>query len=106
MFCAFEGAPRILRLHGTGRAILPQDAEWADLRAHFGDQRGIRQIIVADIAATQSSCGFAVPLYDYVGDRDTLLKWVDKQDDAALDAYRHENNAVSKDGLPARLRTP
>lgn len=106
MFCAFEGAPRILRLHGTGRAVLPQDAEWTDLAAHFPAAHGVRQIIVADITMTQSSCGFAVPLYDFVGDRDTLIKWADTKDDAELGAYRQEYNAVSKNGLPVRLRTP
>src|SRR5688572_30134642 len=40
MFCAFSGAPRIVRLHGRGRAILPGDADWEELAARFPPQAG------------------------------------------------------------------
>src|SRR5688572_11359902 len=33
MFCAFEGRPRILRLHGRGRIIEPADDEWPAISA-------------------------------------------------------------------------
>lgn len=35
MFCAFEGRPRILRLYGRGRAVLPSSAEGIALIAGF-----------------------------------------------------------------------
>src|SRR5262245_21635577 len=31
MFCAFEGPPRILRLHGRGTIVLPGDSRFATL---------------------------------------------------------------------------
>ena len=100
MFCAFEGPPRILRLYGTGRAVLPGDAEWEDLAGRFPGYPGIRQVIAADIRRVQTSCGFGVPRMKPAGDRDQLLRWAEAKGDA-LPAYRAEKNARSIDGLPA-----
>jgi hypothetical protein len=58
---------------------------------------------VADIDLVQTSCGFAVPLMDYVGQRDTLLKWAKTKGDDALNTYRAEKNATSLDQLPTHL---
>lgn len=74
MFCAFNGSPRILRLYGRGRVVLPPDDEWPRLAPHFPDYPRIRQIIVADINRVQSSCGFGVPLMEYIGQRDLMLR--------------------------------
>jgi hypothetical protein len=103
MFCAFDGPPRILRLYGTGETALPGSAAWEELRPLFGDYPGARQIIVADIARVQTSCGFAVPFFDYVGERDTLIRWAESRSPEKLDAYRAEKNMVSIDGLPTAL---
>ena len=46
------------------------------------------------------SCGFAVPLLAYEGDRDTLGKWTRARTPDELVAYRAEKNAESIDGLP------
>src|SRR3954453_6286376 len=71
MCCAFAGAPKIVRLHGRGRAVLPDDAEFAELRRRFPKDRdlGLRAIVVVDLERIADSCGFSVPLMDYVGDR-------------------------------------
>lgn len=103
MFCAFEGPPRILRLYGRGHVVLPGTGEWSDLRPLFGELPGIRQIIVADITRVQTSCGYGVPLYDFVGDRDTIARFAEAKGPEGLAAYRAENNAVSIDGLPIPL---
>jgi hypothetical protein len=105
MFCAVDGPPMILRLYGQGRTVLPGDAEWDDLIARFPFFAGVRQIIVADIDRVQTSCGHGVPLYDYQGQRDTLLKWVDRKGEDALADYRRKNNVLSIDGLPTALGT-
>jgi hypothetical protein len=102
MFCAFSGAPRILRLYGSGRIILPEHDDWARLRLRFGVVPGERQIVVVDVQRIQVSCGFGVPLMEEVGPRDTLVRWAEKKGAAGLEAYRAEKNAVSMDGL----RTP
>ncbi len=100
MFCAFEGPPNILRLYGMGRPALPGDAEWDDLRAQFGDFPAVRQIIVADIHRVQTSCGFGVPLYEYVGERPHHFDWAEKKGPEGLIAYRSRHNLISIDGLP------
>jgi hypothetical protein len=48
-----------------------------------------------------SSCGFAVPLYDYVGDRDLLHQWAERKTPAEMQEYRLAKNSLSVDGLPA-----
>jgi len=101
MFCAFQGAPRILRLYGTGRVVVPASADWAALRPHFPAMPGARQIIVADIHRVQTSCGMAVPLLDYVAPRENLHIWAAAKGEDGLAAYRAEKNHTSIDGLPA-----
>lgn len=103
MFCAFAGPPRILRLYGQGHTVLPSSAEWPELRPIFGDYPGVRQIIVAEIARVQTSCGFAVPRYDFVAQRSTLIDYNSSKGEAELAEYRAEKNTLSIDGLPTAL---
>ena len=67
MFCAFEGRPLILRLQGRGRVVEPGDADWDGLFARFAEYPGVRSVIVVEVERVSSSCGFAVPLYEYQG---------------------------------------
>jgi hypothetical protein len=103
MFCAFSGPPRILRLYGQGRTVLPGTPGWDELRPLFPTIPGIRQVIVADISRVQTSCGFAVPLMTYEGQRDTLVRWADAKGEDGLVAYRQEKNMLSIDALPTQL---
>ena len=103
MFCAYEGPPNILRLYGTGRTLLPGDSEWDQLSAHFELQLATRQIILADIDMVQTSCGFSVPLYEYMGERDHAIKWANAKGADGLEAYKKEKNRVSLDGLPTAM---
>lgn len=105
MFCAFAGPPRILRLYGRGRVVAPDAEGWDELRSLFPEYPGVRQIVAARITRVQTSCGFAVPRMELVGQRDTLLRWAEAKGDA-LPAYRAEKNARSIDGLPAPLAEP
>ena len=100
MFCSFEGDHLILRLYGQGRAIQPDDSEWTTLAAQFPNLPGARQIILLDIESLQTSCGAGVPLYTYTGERDALLRWVEKKGEQGVRDYQHEKNRVSIDGLP------
>jgi hypothetical protein len=100
MVCAFEGPPRIVRLYGTGEVVLPGDAGWEQMRARFPERSGARAIIRAGIDRISSSCGFAVPFMELVGDRETLSQWSDRKSPEDLAAYQGEKNAVSIDGLP------
>ena len=100
MFCAFGGPPRIVRLHGVGEAI-PADAPgFAELAAHFPDLPGARAVVRVRLTRVSDSCGYAVPRFDYVGERDTLTKWCETKGPAGVAAYQREKNAHSLDGLP------
>ncbi len=103
MFCSYDGPPNILRLYGKGRTVLPGDASWEELAAHFKLRLSTRQIIVADIHKIQNSCGYSVPLYEYAGERDHAQKWEDKKGVEGLKTYKQEKNRISMDGLPTAL---
>jgi len=103
MFCGFVGAPNIVRLFGKGRTVLPTDAEWDNLIALFTPELGTRQIIVVDVHMAQTSCGYAVPFMDYVGERDTLDRWCEAKGADGLVDYRREKNSFSIDKLPTPL---
>jgi hypothetical protein len=102
MFCAFDGPPRIVRLHGIGEAVFPDDDGFAALGAAFpGDpRRGLRSIIRVRLDRVSDSCGYGVPFMSYEGERDTMPRWVEGKSDEQLARYRDEKNAQSIDGLP------
>jgi hypothetical protein len=102
MFCAFTGPPTIVRLHGRGEAVRPEDPRFADLRRAFETmpEHGVRSVIVVDVDRVSDSCGFAVPFLDYVGERSLLTQWSAHKSEDDLVAYLKERNATSIDGLP------
>ncbi len=101
MFCAFDGSPDVVRLYGRGRIVLPDDPEFSSLMAFFQPRPGQRTIVVVDVERVSTSCGFAVPLFEYRGDRDLLQQWAGRKTAAELDEYHRTRNAESIDGLPA-----
>jgi hypothetical protein len=103
MFCSFDAEPLILRLYGRGHVVRRQDAAWAELRRHFPALAGERQLIVLDVDSVQTSCGYAVPLMDYRGERDTLARWAEKKGPTGLLDYWRDKNRTSIDGLPTGL---
>ena len=102
MFCAFDGAPKILRLHGHGRSLLPDDVGFADLRARFAKSRdkGVRSIVVVDLERISDSCGWAVPVMQHVADRDVLDVSHERREPEYFVQYAAAKNASSVDGLP------
>ena len=99
-FCAFEGPPKIVRLYGQGTVVVPDDAEFAALRGHFGAFAGVRSIIRVAVERIADSCGYGVPLYAYDGQRSQLLEWAGRKGPAGVAEYRGANNRESIDGLP------
>jgi len=100
MFCELSGAPKIVRLHGEGRVVLPASGEWSTLIDRFPEQPGARAIVVARISRVSDSCGYAVPRYDYTGEREGLTRWAQAKGPGGLTLYQAEKNARSIDGLP------
>jgi hypothetical protein len=103
MFCSFNEKPLIVRLYGRGSVVHERDSEWRQLRPQFPDIPGERQIIVLDIESIMTTCGHAVPRYEFIGERTMLPHWSCKMGDEKMDAYRHEKNQRSIDGLPTYL---
>ncbi len=101
MFCAFQGPPRIVRLQGRGRVVLPADLEFPTLAPCFTEKPGARSIIVVDIDRLTDSCGYGVPLMSYDADRNQLVHWAETKGPDGITEYQSERNAVSIDGLPA-----
>lgn len=99
MFCAFEGPPKILRLQGRGEVIERGDSSWQELAAHFPAHLGARAVIRVRLERIADSCGYAVPLMRYEGDRDQLTLWAEQKGPQGLSAYRMLHNARSIDGL-------
>lgn len=103
MFCAFERPALILRIYANGRAVLPQDAGWDALAAHFTMLPGTRQIFEFDVESVQTSCGWGVPLMTFERESQTLKKYAAKYSEAEMLAYQR-NRTRSIDGLPVRLQ--
>jgi hypothetical protein len=101
MFCAFEGAPKIVRLYGRGHVVLPAHPEWPHLAVRFPEVPGRRAVVVVHVTRIADSCGFGVPLFDLAGERDLLPRWAERKGEDGVARYRAEKNTTSIDGLPA-----
>lgn len=101
MMCNFEQPALILRIYGTGRAVLPQDADWAELSPHFDLLPGTRQIFDIAVASVQTSCGWGVPLMHIDKERETLTKY-HRQSDPEKWVEKFQGRTKSIDGLPTR----
>jgi hypothetical protein len=110
MFCAFDGPPRILRLHGTGEVVLASDERFAGVIERCGFEpfevpESHRAVIVVHVTRVADSCGYGVPLMAYVGERPhqaaSSAKRVRVHGPDAYVAYQREHNTASIDGLPA-----
>jgi hypothetical protein len=101
MFCAFEGAPRIVRLHGQGTVITRAHQRFDGLASLFPPHQGTRAFVHVAITRVSSSCGYSVPFFEFRGHRDALDQWTAKQGPEKLRAYRATKNSRSIDGLPA-----
>lgn len=110
MFCAFEGPPRIVRLHGRGLVHLPGETAYEVLLAEaafadLGGPEARRAVVEVEVERISDACGYGVPLMERVGERPHYRASTDKKlrvgGPDALEAYKAERNATSIDGLPA-----
>jgi len=100
MFCAFEGSPKIVRLHGMGEVVYPSHTDYPDLSRRFPSHEGARVIIRVRLNRISDSCGYGVPLFAFLSARDTLDRWAETKGAEGLSAYRNDKNRASIDGLP------
>jgi pyridoxamine 5'-phosphate oxidase-like protein len=109
MLCAFEGPPKIVRLHGHGEVVEQADTRWGALFARFtlADEvlPTVRSIVRVQVSRISDSCGFVVPEMAYVRDRQQLFNGaassIRRHGPDAIRDYCDVNNAQSIDGLPA-----
>ena len=87
MFCAVEGAPLILRLYGTAKVIHKTSPEWYELQVLLPSLPDARQIFDLEVELVQSSCGMAVPYFNYEGDCELLRDWVTKKGNEVIKEY-------------------
>src|SRR5262249_55530240 len=96
-----RGPPFVLRLYGRGEGLEPNDSKFNELNKRFALDLGVRSIIRVGLTRIQDSCGFDVPLYDFVKPRDMLLKWAEKKGEQGIVKFKREHNVRSIDGLLA-----
>ncbi len=99
MFCNFANPALILRIYGRAMPVLPDDAKWEELSAHFELLPGTRQIFDIAVESIQTSCGYGVPYMELKGERSTLVKYHARAD---ADAWTEKMKGRTKsiDGLP------
>lgn len=103
MFSSFEGSPMILRVYGNAKAVHRNDPEWDALFGLFKPIPGARQLFDLAVDLAQTSCGMAVPTFDYVEERDQLVNWAIKKGEEGIKEYWKENNQISLDGKPTNI---
>ncbi|MDQ6934890.1 MAG: pyridoxamine 5'-phosphate oxidase family protein [Actinomycetota bacterium] len=105
MWCAFEGPPKVVRVHGAGEVFFRDDPRFEELAGDFAeaDGPGVRAIVVVSAKLVSDTCGYAVPFMDFVSERDLHARFFDRLSDAEFAAYceAKEHNDTSIDGLPA-----
>ena len=100
MFCAFSGPPKIVRFHGVGVYHLAGSAAFERVAASFPSLPGVRGMVRVQVTRISDSCGYSVPKYEFVEERDTLVRWAEAKGEPALQDYRAAKNERSIDGLP------
>lgn len=102
MWCAFAGPPKIVRVHGRGEPVFPDDPRFADLVGKFEIEPmpGLRSVILIEAERISDSCGYGVPFMDYVGERPTMRQWAENKGPEKIETYQRDKNAASLDGLP------
>lgn len=100
MFCAVEGSPKILRLHGRGEVLEPDHEDFPSLTAQFPNYGALRSLIKVHCHRISDSCGFGVPLYEFKQDRPQLVAWAEKKGPRGVAEFQRKHNMKSLDGLP------
>ncbi len=103
MLCSFTQKPLIMRIYGKGQAVHPRDGVWQEYLSHFPAIAGTRQIIQIQIEQVQTSCGYAVPFYEFVSHRPVLEEWAEKKGESGIAEYWQKKNQQSIDGLPTGI---
>lgn len=103
MFNSFDKAPMILKLYGKAKVIHDKDESWEEISSYFNTFVGARQFFEMHVELVLTSCGFGVPQYKYIGERNKLQKWAQKKGREGMKAFWVENNIETLDGVPTHI---
>ena len=103
MFCSFDQKPLIVRLYGRGTSVNARHERWPELIRRFPPLPGIRQIVLMHVDTLQTSCGFAVPVFEFREERQALRAWAERKGAAGVTEYQRKNNTASIDDLSTGL---
>tara|TARA_B100000212_G_scaffold169504_1_gene127533 strand:+ start:241 stop:795 length:555 start_codon:yes stop_codon:yes gene_type:complete len=103
MMNAFEGKPLILRIYGKAKVIHHLDEEWKEFVDYFPYSEGSRQIFDLSIELIQTSCGWAVPEYEFKKERDILDKSNKVAGEKGIRSYWRSSNTKSLDGMKTNI---
>jgi hypothetical protein len=99
MFNSYDKKPMIMKLYGNAKVYHSGDDEWEELLSHFPEYEGVRQVFKMDLELLLTSCGFGVPQYKYIGERNALQKWAKAKGKEGMKAYWAEKNVETLDGI-------
>ena len=103
MFNSFDKAPMILKLYGEAMVIHEKDDSWEEMSSHFSEYIGARQFFEMKVELVLTSCGFGVPQYKYIGERNSLQKWAEKKGREGMKLYWSEKNVETIDGVKTNI---
>jgi hypothetical protein len=103
MWCSFEPQPMIVRAYGDASVVHRRDADWEHLATLFPSIPGARQLLDLNVSMVLTSCGFGVPLFEFLGERESLRQWAEKKGDDGVRVFWKERNQISLDGKPTRI---
>ena len=103
LWCGFEKRPMILRIYGTAKTLHPRDETFAELNALFPPTDGARQVFDMTVEMVQTSCGYAIPFYEFQGPRDVLKDWTNSKGPEGIATHWEQRNQHSIDGLPTKI---
>lgn len=99
MFCSFTEMPNILRLYGEAQVVHRRDTSWAELSGLFPEHSGQRQVFELAVQLVQTSCGFGVPMFEYLKERTTLEENLARKEEEGIEDYWRRKNALSINGV-------
>ena len=103
MWCSFDRSPLVLRAYGDAAAVHPRDAAWRELISLFPIIPGARQILDLHVNMVLRSCGYGVPLFEFVEQRNTLRRWAETKGEEGVTTHWKERNQWSLDHKPTGL---
>ena len=103
MFNSFDKTPMILKLYGKVIVIHDKDERWEEMSSHLTEFIGARQFFEMKVELVLTSCGFGVPQYKYIGERNKLQKWAEKKGREGMKLYWSEKNTKTLDGVDTKV---